>query len=295
MRLTDEEIQARRSHIGGSEAAAVLGLSKWKTPEQVRQEKLGIAPAWDGNLRTELGHVLEPMVLGLYEKEIGKPLVQVPARTSGIMLATPDAMVDERWGVDAKTAGQKNEEWGEPDSDEIPAEYVLQGQHYMAVTGATRWDFAVLFLARAEFSVYTVERDPKLIDLLSEREGAWWQAHIVEGKPCPAVSLDDLKLLYPRDDGSLLEATAEDIARIATLRELKGELKELEEQKDELETYLRMRLGAHAGLLWQGKPAVTYKAQRGSRLDAKRLKAEKPEVAKAYTVRYDMRVLRVKS
>ena len=60
MRTREQFLRERRSGIGGSDVAAILGLSRWKTAYQVWQEKTGRAAIDEGdNERLHFGNVLE--------------------------------------------------------------------------------------------------------------------------------------------------------------------------------------------------------------------------------------------
>ena len=71
---------------------------------------------------------------------------------------------------EAKTAtAYKSGEW----DDAIPDEYVLQIQHYMAVTGF-RAAFIAVLIGGNTFKWKLVERDDELIDMLIPFESVFW-------------------------------------------------------------------------------------------------------------------------
>ena len=66
----------RRKGIGGSDAAAILGISPWRTARDLYDDKLGIASAQDdsGNwVALEMGHLLEDLVARSFLKRPGIP------------------------------------------------------------------------------------------------------------------------------------------------------------------------------------------------------------------------------
>jgi predicted phage-related endonuclease len=69
-RATAEDMD-RIGFIGASDFGALLGLSKFKTPHQLWLEKTGQAPPFPGNLYTDVGTALEPLVLKLAVKRLG--------------------------------------------------------------------------------------------------------------------------------------------------------------------------------------------------------------------------------
>lgn len=64
--LTEEEwLSYRRRGIGGSDVAALLGISPWRTARDLYYDKLNVAAVEDeeGNwVALEMGHLLEPLV-----------------------------------------------------------------------------------------------------------------------------------------------------------------------------------------------------------------------------------------
>ena len=68
----DEWIALRSKYIGGSDAAAVVGLNANCTPFSLWMEKTGQQPPFEGNLATKTGTFLEPFVAQLFEEQTGK-------------------------------------------------------------------------------------------------------------------------------------------------------------------------------------------------------------------------------
>ena len=58
----DEWLAFRRGSIGGSDAGAVIGLSKWETPYSVWADKLGMTAAKEDNEAMRIGRDLEDYV-----------------------------------------------------------------------------------------------------------------------------------------------------------------------------------------------------------------------------------------
>ena len=73
--LTEQEWLAyRRRGIGGSDVAAIFGISPFRTARDLYDDKLNIASAADdaGNwVALEMGHLLEPLVARIFAKKTG--------------------------------------------------------------------------------------------------------------------------------------------------------------------------------------------------------------------------------
>ena len=79
--LTEQEWLAyRRRGIGGSDVAAILGISPFRTARDLYDDKLNIALAVDdaGNwVALEMGHLLEPLVAQIFTKKTGLEVFQI--------------------------------------------------------------------------------------------------------------------------------------------------------------------------------------------------------------------------
>lgn len=65
----------RRQGIGGSDTAALLGISPWRTARDLYYDKLGVAAASldteDNWVQLEVGTLLEPLVAKIFQKRTG--------------------------------------------------------------------------------------------------------------------------------------------------------------------------------------------------------------------------------
>ena len=139
-------LEARSTGIGGSDAAVIVGLNRWKSPFQLWLEKTGKAEPDDlsENEYVYWGKVLEEAVAKRFCELTGKKvqrrgLLQMDG--CPYIIASVDRMVvGENAGLECKTCnGFAAKEW---EDDEVPAAYYVQCQHYMMVTGCEKWYIA---------------------------------------------------------------------------------------------------------------------------------------------------------
>lgn len=154
MSLSPEQQEIRKKGVGGSEMGAILGLSPFVTFDQVLAQKRGEAEPFVGNRYTKAGDLLEDDTAELYRRQV--PMVAMATHGATIvhseapMVCTPDRIVVDLitwgvWGWEGKsTSYTQRSKWGETGSLKVPRHYAVQVHHYMAVTGLTRWDMAVL-------------------------------------------------------------------------------------------------------------------------------------------------------
>lgn len=168
----------RKLGIGSSDAAAVLGLSPWKTPLAVYLDKIGEAGPTEETEAMQLGLLLEPVIAKVYSDRTGHDfLAEQPfIRHERLpwLLATLDRIRDDGRIVELKAVGARQvHEWGESGSDEVPRWYTVQVLHQMAAAGIDEADVAALICGQ-ELRIYHLERDEQVIATMLEREEEFW-------------------------------------------------------------------------------------------------------------------------
>ena len=264
----------RKGFVGGSDVAALLGLSPWKTPVDLYLDKTGRVPDEDeANEAMRLGSYLEDYAARRYAEETGRTV-----RNFGYMVAKGHAVadVDRLVGdgdalpahhadirtdtlLECKTAGAF---WDE----EPPLHYQTQVHLYMELTGCRFADFAVVFLApRRDFRIYRVERDEKIGAALLARIEAFWRDFVEADTPPPAVNLADVRALYPnaRPD-TPVDASPEVARAVERLREIKAREDELDAEAEGLRGAVAAFMGEADTLRIGGAKAVTFKAPKPS-------------------------------
>ena len=282
-----EWLNARKRGIGGSDASVVLGFNRWKSPFQLYLEKTGEYSEEIDNEAIYWGNTLEDIVAKEFQKRTGKKVRRRHQMfvhpEHEFMIANIDRdVVGEKALLECKTTNAFNS--GAWDGDEIPAEYICQVQHYMAVLGYKKAYIAVL-IGGNKFVWKEVERDDEFIDIMIQREKEFWENHVLAGQP-PAIdgstsATELLDKLYPTDNGETVMLDSETEQLIEAIESLKNEKKQIEEQLKAYENQLKMALeDASIGVTNRFK--VTYKAITTNRIDSKRLKEEHPEIYEKY-------------
>lgn len=280
--MTHEEwLNARRKSIGGSDAAAIVGLNNYSSPVRVWADKTGRLPAKETSEAMRQGTDLEEYVAKRFCEATGKKV----RRSNAIYYndeypfahANVDRIIDgEDAGLECKTTSAlslKSFAGGE-----YPDRYYVQCQHYMAVTGRDKWYLAVLVLGR-DFKIFEIERDEDEISALMDAEADFWQYVIRDEMPEVGGSDDDadvLATLMPEDNGETVELFGRG-SMLDELDELKARIKELDNRKSEIENTIKKDMGeASEGFCRDWR--VTWKTSERKTLDAKALKAALPEL-----------------
>lgn len=180
-------IESRNSRCGASDAAAILGLSPYRSAWEVWAEKSGRLEPGKGSDATSMGQRLESPILDVAEAELGPlsrgDLVWLP-RLALPLASTLDARV-KATGIpcEAKTSGIVGPlygTWGDDGSDAVPESYLVQVTLQMVCCEA---DMAHLYALLGGRGIvrYRVLRDDDLANTLVDRLARWWDRHIVQG------------------------------------------------------------------------------------------------------------------
>lgn len=275
---------ARRLGIGASEAAAALGLSRYRSPLDVYIDKTKefLSPRND-TPQTKRGKRLERVVLDMYEEEIA-PLSarSVPTITStkySFMFASLDGVrADDNRPVEAKTAGKYvAREWGDAGTDDVPQEYLIQIMHQMIVTEKEIGDISAL-ITLDDFRNYTIEMDKEFAEMIIEGLKNFWQRVDAREAPEPMTGHEAEKL-YRKSMAQGIEATDEIAAAYHQLVEIQAQIKPLEKHEERLIGDIKLFMREKDTLIIEAKSVLTWKtSKRATRLDAKRLAIEMPDI-----------------
>lgn len=276
--LSVAQIDARRTGIGGSDAAAAVGISPWKTPYQLWCEKRGEGPVFEGNALTDWGNRLEPAIRQKYADDTGR-IVRLPTETLRhpsipFLLCHPDGVTEDGRLFEAKNT-RVGERWTETD---VPEEHLIQVQHNMLVMGLEVADLAVL-IAGSDFRIYEIRADLDLHRLLIERESEFW-SRVERGDAPPITTPADVKLRFGRLSlAAKVEADAYALAACVRLNHLKADAKKIAEGIEAEETAVKLALGDKDTLSYGEKILATWKLDKPSeKFDAAAFKAAHPDL-----------------
>jgi putative phage-type endonuclease len=244
----DEWLAERKNGVGGSDAGAICGMNKYRSPFEVYADKLDLIPPKADSEPMRLGRDLEEYVAKRFSEETGKRVRRhkdfIRNPQYPFAFANVDRLVvGERAGLECKTASPLNlKRYNDGD---FPEEYYCQCMHYMAVTGYDRWYLAALIFG-VGLRVFTIERDEDEIKALMDAERSFWEC--VRNRTPPAVSgsegdINTVNALYSEaDEGSCVKLVGFDksLQRRSELKKLK---KDIESEMAEIDNNIKLFMG----------------------------------------------------
>ena len=265
MGVTQNQLARRSDHLGSSDMATLFGLNPFQTQYDLWLEKTDrLDKGLPDKPWLEAGNDFEPIVLKKAARELGvlRKNQYRSLKGEGIPLASHvDAIALDYDGapVEAKTNGlfwPTQEQWGEPGTDEIPDRVMIQCQVHLACTKASLCFVPALFWG-LRFSMYQVEADLTIREMIFKRAISWWQKHVIEDvAPEGEVSLEKVRLVRREPEKSVPVST--DVVKL--WRDCAAAASAAEKAKENALAEVLKALGdAEAGICSIG--VVTYKLQ----------------------------------
>ena len=277
----NEWLEHRRTSIGGSDAAAIIGLNDYSSPYTVWADKTGRLPERPDNEAMRQGRDLEEYVAQRWCEATGKKVRRANAIFRNPKYPFAHANLDrlvvgEDAGLECKTTSKLDLRCFQ--NGEFPASYYVQCVHYMAVTGAKRWHLGVLVLNKG-FYTYTVERDEAEINVLMEQEALFWR-YVTDNNPPPADGLepttDAMQAIYADSNPGFVDL----LGREALIRDYYGqkELRDIADRNmEEIKQVLMQDLGENESGICDAYK-VTWKSQNRKTFDYKRFSCDNPDL-----------------
>ena len=294
-------LDRRRSYIGGTDAAAIAGLSPWASPLSVFLDKTASElPEREETLPMRRGLALERFIADEFCRAMPGLVTYHPApqiRTdwgfpAGASLdwyvaaankpRTPVAVLETKTAFSYVSAKQ----W-DVDNVDLPDGYYAQVQWYLAVTGMELC-YAAADTGKPQLTILPIESDTKVQDVLIETACEFWQNHVLMGvAPEPNGSDADheaLASLWPETIPDPPVSIEDELAEVILSDYLAHSLKAKQhgDEAEKAKQRLQALMGEHEAATIGGWK-LTWKPVTSNRIDSKALKAEQPEIAAKYT------------
>ncbi|MDU7948739.1 MAG: YqaJ viral recombinase family protein [Clostridium sp.] len=323
----DKWLSIRSNSIGGSEIGAIAGFSNYGSSLTVFNEKLGLVEKFKGNIHTQFGNRMEPLIrewiqedfkketdieLKTYEYPymmVDKELEYFSANIDGIGILEEDYIYwenrdtaemkfipkGEMFGLEIKTGSEfLKKMWA---GEEIPDSYYCQCQWYMGVTGLNY--FLIIYMLGKEIKWKVVPRSEEDISALRSIGKEFWESHILTKiPPAPTgIKKETEEILENQtlsDDDDEININDN---KLTTYNDISEKIKELEKEKEKLKQEIFLEMGNSKKATDGSYKLSRYLVSKDS-LDNKLLKEKYPvtyEAVKKGTTEYvSMRVSKCK-
>ena len=294
---TDEEInaqwvEARKSGIGGSDVASIMGLNKYSSPLEVWMEKTGRAETPDISDKPPVywGVILEDVVADEFKRrhtdlQVKKKNAMLISRSRPWAFANLDRWVLDSNGnhgvLEIKTADKMmTSDW----QDGVPAYYLTQVTHYLSITGL-QYAWVAVLIGGNDYREFKIERDEEDIQAVDNAVDRFWNDYVVPGVPPALVGskteADAILASHSDPSDEYVSMLDADVPYLDEYVQLKEQEKAIKERKQFLENLLKESIGDHKGLQTETR-RVTWSRGFTQMFDKKRFLEEHPEITEAF-------------
>lgn len=290
----NEWLQYRQSGIGSSEVATILGLNPWETTYQLWRRKKGLDTPKDETFAMKAGHYLEDAVSMFWHDETGRDIIK---RSAGdwlirntekkYMQVSPDRTYwltsnnrsEHNKGIlECKTTQMKI------DPDDLPKHWFVQVQYQLGVAEYEQGSLAWLCSGR-EFGYKDIALVTDFFEWIKEEVARFWTDNILGNAEPDMQDVSDVLLKYNRHtDGKIVEISDEIYVACKDLKAIKEQIAQLDEQKESLETKIKLGFGDAEAISYGGQTIATWKAPKPSdKFDSKAFAKAHPELVKEFS------------
>ena len=297
--LSSEQLKNRKLGIGGSDAAAIAGMSKFKTALDVYIDKTSTEEKEQSKSEVLYwGNALEDPILLRYEEETGNVVTKYTEnfkhKDHDFMLGNIDGFVkDKNILIEAKTS-RFNLGWGDEWSADIPQEYLLQVAHYMSILDVEEAHIPVLF-SGSDFKIFKYIRDKKIEKNLIDIESNFWYNNVRKLEPPKPVNLEDVRKRFRVSTGAEITVDNEVHDSITTMKSIKSKIKELKGIQDGLKFGIMDFMGEHSTLVnFDGSKAATWNDRKNKRFNLESFKEKHKNLYDEFSVESSSRTFLIK-
>lgn len=290
-----EWLELRKTGIGSSEVATIVGLNPWETPYQLWRYKMELDAPKEETFAMKAGHYLEDAVSQFWQDETGQQIIKSSAgdwliqnKKKPYLQVSPDRTFwltglpknNKNKGIlECKTTQMKIDE------DDLPKHWFCQIQYQLGVAELEQGSLAWLCSGR-EFGYKDIALVPDFFGWLVEEVERFWTDNIL-GKQEPSVqSVQDVLIKYNRHtDGKIIEVDDEIFEAYKQLKDVREELGAIEKRKETLEEKIKLAFSDAEAISYSGQTIATWKAPKPSeKFDTKAFSAVHPELAREFTL-----------
>ena len=244
----EDWLRYRKCGITGTDAGAILGLNPYRSAFQVYHDKISDTIENIDNEAMRQGRDLEEYVAQRFSEETGFKVRRANAiyqsEEHPLLLADFDRLiVGQKAGLECKTVSPFSaDKWAD---GKIPAHYLAQVDHYLAVSGFDCWYMAALIFGR-ELVIHKIVTDKQVLSDLIDKEELFWTNHVVpqippapNGCDCDTQQINQLYEVDNRDKTADLSALH---GLLDKRQELSDQIEQMEQEKTAIEQQVKLQM-----------------------------------------------------
>ena len=249
LNLTKEDwLRYRKCGITGTDAGAILGLNPYRSAFQVYHDKISDTVENIDNEAMRQGRDLENYVAQRFTETTGLKVRRANAiyqsEEHPLLLADFDRLiVGQKAGLECKTVSPFSaDKWAD---GKIPAHYLAQVDHYLAVSGFDCWYVAALIFGK-ELVIHKIVTDKQVLSDLIDKEELFWTNHIVpqippapNGCDCDTQQINQMYEVDNRDKTADLSALH---GLLDKRQELSDQIEQMEQEKTAIEQQVKLKI-----------------------------------------------------
>jgi putative phage-type endonuclease len=279
----EEWLRNRRKGIGSSDAAAVMGLSRWSNPVKVWAQKTDNLPEDPESRRMRLGRRFEPIIAEEFqalhpELEVVDPGVISVVGDPDYVRCSPDRLLRSPGGkefngvLEIKRSSSRRHDWYDMETDEFspvvpknepPIDHICQAQHQIYAMGVDHC-WLVALIDSTDWYEWKIERDDDFIQVMLNEYATFWE-YVKSGTEPPAepsINLSKtIRKLHPNDNGLEVMAPGEALHWDDRLEEIKMLQKHLKEEREEIEARFHALIGPNSYARLPNGVSYSFKTQ----------------------------------
>lgn len=296
-------LSQRTNSIGGSEIGAIAGFNKYASPLTVFNDKLGLVEKFKGNVHTQFGNRMEPLIrewvqedfkketeieLTTYEYPymmVDKEIPYFSANIDGIGVLSKEwryrenrdtgeywsIEANELFGLEIKTGSEfLKKMWA---GEEVPDSYYLQCQWYMGVTGLKH--FLIIYMIGKEIKWKVVPRNDDDITALRTVGRSFWENNIIPKIPPEPIGIHTETEQIAEQQDLRDEDISLQRGLLSKYKDLGNEIKGLQQEQEKAKQDIFLAMG-NAKKGFDGNYKISRFTVKKDKPDLKLLKEKYP-------------------
>lgn len=292
----------RTAYLGGSDAAAVLGVSPWLSRYRLWCNKAGVEQPPDLSAidYVYFGTLLEPVVARVFAERAQKKIrvarkLFIHPRYSFVAGHIDRDVLGENAFLECKTANAFDYRlWGKSEEgvEAVPEYYVAQIDHYMLLRDCTHCYIAAL-IGGNDFRWYRIERSAKREKKLLDAELEFWP-RIAANDPPDVDNEQDAKHRWKKlIEGTSVAVSLAERKKIVRLARVHAQVAELSKEEEALRDWLFPIFADKEYLSEQGTPLARLSAYDRSYFDSDAFAKKHPKIKARFTTKRPSKRLKI--